>query len=415
MIAAIYARKSTDQRNVAEDAKSVTRQIDNAKRFAASKGWTVDPAYIYVDDGVSGAALRKLHARQRMLDLIYSGRAPFQVLIVQASDRLSRRDGDEAFAEQKRIARAGIELWFYAKGERFTFGDFRSNVTGILEREFGAEFRRAITEKTTESLLKKFRDGYVTGNLPFGYEGVRTPAGVKARFKEAEAEVVRRMYQMAADGVGLKRIAHTLNSQGLAAPRPQQGRIGGWSPSSVRVVLLNEKYEGRFHYGRTKKRDADGDENRSFRPESQWQVQDFEHLRIVPEALAKAVRERYGAKRDKYLRGAKGRILGRPSSARYLLTGLIKCPTCGGSFEAQTRPHGRRPGGVYMCSIRLRKGPAKCSSTLTLPIVDTELAILEAIQREMLDPAFVERVLDSAFANALSRKSGSASPARSRT
>lgn len=41
MIAAIYARKSTEQNGVAEDAKSVTRQIEHAKAYAAKKGWTV--------------------------------------------------------------------------------------------------------------------------------------------------------------------------------------------------------------------------------------------------------------------------------------------------------------------------------------------------------------------------------------
>ena len=39
--AAIYARKSTDQSDRTDDAKSITRQIDNAREFAASKGWTV--------------------------------------------------------------------------------------------------------------------------------------------------------------------------------------------------------------------------------------------------------------------------------------------------------------------------------------------------------------------------------------
>jgi DNA invertase Pin-like site-specific DNA recombinase len=43
MIAAIYARKSTDQ-NIADEEKSVTRQVERARAFAERKGWTVDPA-----------------------------------------------------------------------------------------------------------------------------------------------------------------------------------------------------------------------------------------------------------------------------------------------------------------------------------------------------------------------------------
>ena len=54
MIAAIYARKSTEQ-NVSDDQKSVARQIAGAREYATRKGWIVDEAYVYVDDGISGA------------------------------------------------------------------------------------------------------------------------------------------------------------------------------------------------------------------------------------------------------------------------------------------------------------------------------------------------------------------------
>ena len=54
MITAIYARKSTVQ-DVADDQKSVGRQIDHARQYAALKGWTVADEHVYVDDGISGA------------------------------------------------------------------------------------------------------------------------------------------------------------------------------------------------------------------------------------------------------------------------------------------------------------------------------------------------------------------------
>ena len=37
MIAAIYARKSTEQQGVSDEDKSVTRQIDHAKAYAAEE------------------------------------------------------------------------------------------------------------------------------------------------------------------------------------------------------------------------------------------------------------------------------------------------------------------------------------------------------------------------------------------
>jgi DNA invertase Pin-like site-specific DNA recombinase len=54
MTVAIYARKSTEQTGVADDQKSVARQIDHVRQYAARKGWTVADGHAYVDDGISG-------------------------------------------------------------------------------------------------------------------------------------------------------------------------------------------------------------------------------------------------------------------------------------------------------------------------------------------------------------------------
>jgi hypothetical protein len=50
MIAAIYARKSSDQTGVADEQKSVARQIEHARAFALRKGWTIDDTHVYADD-----------------------------------------------------------------------------------------------------------------------------------------------------------------------------------------------------------------------------------------------------------------------------------------------------------------------------------------------------------------------------
>jgi DNA invertase Pin-like site-specific DNA recombinase len=55
MIAAIYARKSTDDSDRNMEARSTQRQIDSATTYARAKGWTVDPRYIFVYENTSGA------------------------------------------------------------------------------------------------------------------------------------------------------------------------------------------------------------------------------------------------------------------------------------------------------------------------------------------------------------------------
>jgi DNA invertase Pin-like site-specific DNA recombinase len=85
--AAIYARKSTDQRHVDEEAKAVALQLENARQFATSRGWVVCDDHVYSDDAVSGAARRKLVNRHRLLDAATSTPPPFQVIVMRDASR----------------------------------------------------------------------------------------------------------------------------------------------------------------------------------------------------------------------------------------------------------------------------------------------------------------------------------------
>ncbi len=97
MIAAIYARKSTDQNGVADAQKSVTRQIERAKEYAVEKGWTVSDAYIYQDDGVSGAEFKTRPGFVRLMNAL-TPTPPFQVLIMSEESRLGREAIETAYA-----------------------------------------------------------------------------------------------------------------------------------------------------------------------------------------------------------------------------------------------------------------------------------------------------------------------------
>ena len=89
MIAAIYARKSTDQ-NVADEEKSVTRQVDRARASAAAKGWTINEGHVYVDDGVSGAEFTTKRRGYHALMAALRPRPPIQALIVMDQSRPAR-------------------------------------------------------------------------------------------------------------------------------------------------------------------------------------------------------------------------------------------------------------------------------------------------------------------------------------
>src|SRR5262249_39537741 len=89
MIAAIYARKRTDESDRNEDARSTSRQIERAREYAARKGWAVDEQYVFTDDAVSGAEWQQRHGFNRLVAALDT-HAPFQVLIVSELSRIGR-------------------------------------------------------------------------------------------------------------------------------------------------------------------------------------------------------------------------------------------------------------------------------------------------------------------------------------
>lgn len=241
--ASIYARRSTEQRGVDDEAKSVALQIQSALAFAAEQHWTVDPAHIYSDEAVSGAETRKLRGRQRLLETIARG-APFQKLIVREESRFSRRDGDEALAELKRIARAGVEIHFYRSRTQFTYGNLGDNVSTFVKAEAAADYWRQISGWTYDAMLRRARLGHVAGGQTFGYTNQRVDGHVERHINPDEAAVIREIFARAAAGAGLKAIAKALNAASAVAPRSKARHVRGWSHTGVREVLHRDLYRG---------------------------------------------------------------------------------------------------------------------------------------------------------------------------
>ena len=118
MIAAIYACKSTDQAGVADEQKSVTRQIDHARQYAACKGWTVDESCVCVDDGISVAEFANRPGFLRLMTSV-KPRAPFQVLVMSEESRLGREAIETAYA-LKQLVTAGVRVFFYLEDRERT-------------------------------------------------------------------------------------------------------------------------------------------------------------------------------------------------------------------------------------------------------------------------------------------------------
>lgn len=412
MIAAIYARKSTNQRLADEEARSVARQTANARAFAKTNGWRVLDAWVLGDDAISGAETKKLVNRQRLIDVIASGRAPFQVLIMRDDSRFSREDGEEAFGELKRLAQTGIEIWFYQDGKRFTFGTFGDNVVGFVRAEMNAEFRRQISRFTKEAMVRKAQAGHVTGGRVFGYDNVCSAcarvippaqarcclqARTERRINDTQAAVVKRIFVLSAAGTGYTRIAKLLNAEQAPAPRPQQARPAAWSPSSVYEVLHRPLYRGEVVWNKTKKRGNDGRTAVTSRPETEWFRLDMPELRIVPEKLWSEAHRRLDRARAEYDRVTRGhRRLHRDRDSKYLLPGFARCSLCGGGLHIRSRSHGRQRAFFYACTSHYNRGPEVCPHVDQWPMEELDREVLDTLAETVLSPDLVADVTKAA-------------------
>lgn len=407
MIAAIYARRSKDQPGVSDEAKSVTRQVENATAYAERRGWTVVNDHIYVDDAIGGA---EFEARRQFLRLMNSlkPKPPFQVLVMSEESRLGRESIETAY-NLKQLVQAGVRLFFYLE-DRERVIETPTDKLLLSITTFADEVEREkARQRTFDAMFRKARAGYVTGGRVFGYDNVEVRIAaadgeqkrshVARRINEDEAPVVRRIFELCAEGYGKRRIAVTLNDARLPAPRAQQGRPRSWSPSSIHEILNRSLYRGEIVWNQSRKRNTWGAIEPRQRPQEQWLHVPAPELAIVPRELWDAAHRRMDAGRKKYLRATGGRSYGRPSGGvvpKYLLTGFLRCGTCGGGFFVKTRDHGKRRSFRYACSSYHKRGASACSNRLEAPLESTDELVLSLFEEEMLCPEVVDAVVDRA-------------------
>jgi DNA invertase Pin-like site-specific DNA recombinase len=408
MIAAIYARKSTDQ-NVSTEAKSVTRQVEQAKAFAARKGWTVSDAHVYVDDGISGTEFKKRPAFMLMMSAL-TPTAPFRRLIVSEQKSIGREMAETGFVI-KQLAQAGVEIFEYVHGQSLTprspTAKLLSSVQGFADEDHAVK----TSERVIEAHTRLFEMGRVVGGRIFGYDNKHVYDGVDASgnprrshtervVNEAEAAVVRRIFALYDAGEGLKRIAMQLNSEGATCPKkfvrkdPTKVQpVEGWAPGTIRAILRREIYGGVVVWNKSRKRDDFRQVNQRPRPESEWLRQDAPHLRIIDNALWRRVESRRREGETLAARMAGGRLSGRPpkTATQNLLAGLATCGLCGGSLTVETSPAKRGRVPEYICYRHRANG--SCTNTLRMPVVELNEAVLQAIEAHALTPEAIEQVI----------------------
>ena len=396
MIAAIYARKSTEQSGVADEAKSVTRQVEHARAYATRKGWTVADAHIYVDDGVSGALFGASRPGLARLLNALTPRPAFQVLVMSEESRLGREAIETGYT-LKQITDAGVAVWFYLEDRQRALDTAMDKVMMSLSA-FGAELEREkASQRTHDALLRRARSGHVANGVCFGYRNVRGDGHSSRVIVPDEAAVIVRIFRLSGAGWGYQRIARALNDEGAPGPSPRRpGRAHSWSVTTVRDALHRDLYRGRLVWNQRQTVVRGGRRVKRKRPESEWVMLDIPDLRIVPDELWRSAHERLAASRTLYFQRLGQPVYTPPLNGMespYLLTGLLSCGACTGTMFAHRHGHKNRLFFSYMCTHHHVRGRAVCKNGLEANTVRADAAVLDAVERDVLRVEVLETSL----------------------
>jgi site-specific DNA recombinase len=377
MRAALYARFSTDLQR----SESIGDQLAACRSFCAQAGLSVVAEF--EDAAISGASMAN---RPALADLVRAARAGlFDVLVTEALDRLSRSQGD--------IATLFEDLRFHGVSIRtISEGDVEELAIG-LKGTMNALFLRETARKTRRGMVGVAKEGRHAGGRVYGYrikrefdtQGQFTP-GLR-EIDQAEADVVREVFEQYAAGKSPRAIAATLNAHGVPGPRG-----GHWNASTINGnaargngLLHNQLYRGLLVWGRqtwSKSRET-GARSARLAPEANLIKTEVPHLRIVHQELWDAVQQRYAAV-------ALGPHSDRPEAARRpvrLLSGLTRCGVCGGPLIIGGAQ------GRLVCSVRRERGEAICSNGRSVKSAEIEERVSAALKDLLLEPAVVEEAV----------------------
>lgn len=246
-------------------------------------------------------------------------------------------------------------------------------VIGQMQREEGAR-------KTKRGMTGVIRSGRSAGGRAYGYKPIPGAPG-ELEINEAEAGIVRRVFRQYAGGVSPRSIAADLNSEGIAPPRGSKWNASTINGNGQRMngILRNPLYAGRLIWNRVR---MVKDPSTGRRISRVNKPEDFEeiaapHLRIVEEELFQAVQKRKEERGGEHARS-------QPKTRR-LLSGLLKCGSCGGGLSIIGAD---RSGPRVVCSTHKESGT--CSNSARYYIEKLERQVLDRLKVIFADTSVID-------------------------
>ena len=255
------------------------------------------------------------------------------------------------------------------------------------------EFYCRDTSKKVKAVKKACAEnGKFMGTYPaFGYK--RDPEDKHHLVIDEEtAPIVRRIFAMRASGTAYRKIATTLNDEGIQPPGElyyqRQGRSNPrrvnhlWNESTVKVIIHNETYIGNMVQGKygtvsykSKKLVA--------KPKDQWIRVEGTHEPIISREVWDTVVS-IGQKKVRKSETSDG--------IRSIFTGLIYCADCGFKMRNHVERFSHKDGSQgryssFICGSYSRSGKCACTSHTIYERVLTQI-VLEDIREKAKHAAY---------------------------
>ena len=322
-ITALYERLSRDDEMQGE-SNSITNQKKYLEDYAVQHGF--GNIQHFSDDGYSGTNFNR-PAFNSLLTEIEAGRVG--TVIVKDMSRFGRNYLQVGFY---------TEMMFPKKNVRFIAVNNGVDSANPADNDFTPflnimnEWYAKDTSKKIKAVFKaKTRDGKrVSGAVPYGY--YRKPEDKQTLYvDEASASVVRRIFQLACDGMGATAIADTLSEDKILIPsayarqnHPEDCQCTNyhdpytWNATTVGYILNRREYLGHTVLGKTT-RDNFKTKRKRIANEDELLVFYNTHEAIIDQETydkAQRMRKRVSPRRNS-------------EKPAHRLSGLLYCADCG--------------------------------------------------------------------------------------
>ena len=327
----IYTRVSTA---IQVDGYSLDAQRDKLIKYAEYQ--ELDIAHEYSDQGKSGKSVEGRPEFMQMLEDIKSEKDQVSYVLVFKLSRFGRNAAD-VLSSLQLMQVYGVNLVCVEDGIDSS-KDAGKLMISVLSAVAEIE-RENIQIQTMEGRKQKAREGKWNGGLPpYGYKLVNGLLMIE----EEEAEIIRIIFDKYLNtSMGSIAITEYLNSHGYKKKLRQNNTLDYFTENFISKVLDNAVYCGRITYGKRTMEKVIGTRNeyRQVRKDDYIDVKGIHEGIITEEEWAQVQIKR------------KSMAAYQPKTHslehEHILSGLLKCPKCGGPMYGNVNRKKKKDGSSY--------------------------------------------------------------------